>query len=617
MAANRKLQTEIQQTLKKVEEGVELFDEIWEKVYAAEQQSLKEKYENDLKKEIKKLQRLRDQIKTWIGSSEIKDKNPLIEMRKLIENKMELFKVCEKDTKTKAYSKEGLARGAQIDPKDAVREEKRQWLNDCLEKLHDLNTTVEAEKEKVASGRKNSKSNKSALDGFDNRLQKHKFHIAKLELILKLLDNEELDPSALDSIKDSLEYYLETAPDDDGAIDVEHEFDIYEDLDLDSYGYGDVTAKILEKDAVPPVAGAPVKKEDDHHEVVVEAKKEVVAPAAAAPVVAGKAASGKSADKPAITEISSKPHDLTNLLQGTGAASKKAEDKTAAPAHIAEDVVSRVTDSGKSKGPPAKAPEAVPVVAAAQPVKPPALTPQQPPALTKATPAASSGPPPALAAPTAAPTAVAPSEVVKATAAVQQSAPPALAPAAAAQPAAPTAVPTPSVTAPVSASSSVQSVESSVSSSTSSNAAPINSNVQSPLTGEMLATYNLLKASAYFQPDADSDKSSGYSPKNFYPGCHSSFPTTPVYTSNAECTALFDKVSFDSLFFSFYYQPNTLQQVLAGKRLKKNSWRFHKKYTTWFQRHAEPKIATQDYEEGTYVYFDYESGKLLVLLIFS
>ena len=39
----------------KVEEGVESFDDIWEKVYSAEQQSQKEKHEMDLKKEIKKL----------------------------------------------------------------------------------------------------------------------------------------------------------------------------------------------------------------------------------------------------------------------------------------------------------------------------------------------------------------------------------------------------------------------------------------------------------------------------------------------------------------------------------------------------------------------------------
>jgi CCR4-NOT transcription complex subunit 3 len=52
-------------------------------VYAASQQSQKEKYEVDLKKEIKKLQRLRDQIKTWISSSEVKDKNDLMDARKV------------------------------------------------------------------------------------------------------------------------------------------------------------------------------------------------------------------------------------------------------------------------------------------------------------------------------------------------------------------------------------------------------------------------------------------------------------------------------------------------------------------------------------------------------
>ena len=44
-----------------------------------------EKYEEDLKKEIKKLQRLRDQIKTWLASGEIKDKSTLMDNRKLIE----------------------------------------------------------------------------------------------------------------------------------------------------------------------------------------------------------------------------------------------------------------------------------------------------------------------------------------------------------------------------------------------------------------------------------------------------------------------------------------------------------------------------------------------------
>ena len=89
-------------------------------VYDTENVNQKEKYESDLKKEIKKLQRYRDQIKTWytphaaspltvlssclvslawhhmlhrIGSSDIKDKSQLMEARKSVEREMERFKV--------------------------------------------------------------------------------------------------------------------------------------------------------------------------------------------------------------------------------------------------------------------------------------------------------------------------------------------------------------------------------------------------------------------------------------------------------------------------------------------------------------------------------------------
>ncbi len=76
---------EIERCLKKVTEGVETFEDIWQKVHNAANANQKEKYEADLKKEIKKLQRLRDQIKSWIASAEIKDKSNLLEYRKLIE----------------------------------------------------------------------------------------------------------------------------------------------------------------------------------------------------------------------------------------------------------------------------------------------------------------------------------------------------------------------------------------------------------------------------------------------------------------------------------------------------------------------------------------------------
>ena len=95
---------EIDRCLKKVAEGVEKFEETWKKVHNASNSNqkvksiyyivqiwretcliLQEKYEEDLKKEIKKLQRLRDQIKTWLASGEIKDKSDLMANRKLIE----------------------------------------------------------------------------------------------------------------------------------------------------------------------------------------------------------------------------------------------------------------------------------------------------------------------------------------------------------------------------------------------------------------------------------------------------------------------------------------------------------------------------------------------------
>ena len=66
-------------------EGVEEFESILEKATNATSPNHKEKYEADLKNEIKKLQRSRDALKTWLASNEVKAKGPLTEARKLIE----------------------------------------------------------------------------------------------------------------------------------------------------------------------------------------------------------------------------------------------------------------------------------------------------------------------------------------------------------------------------------------------------------------------------------------------------------------------------------------------------------------------------------------------------
>lgn len=64
---------------------METFEGIYEKMQSSTNQTQKEKSELDLKTQIKKLQRLRDQIKTWVASNDIKDKSALLDNRRLIE----------------------------------------------------------------------------------------------------------------------------------------------------------------------------------------------------------------------------------------------------------------------------------------------------------------------------------------------------------------------------------------------------------------------------------------------------------------------------------------------------------------------------------------------------
>lgn len=208
MAGQRKLMSEIERTLKKVSEGVEVFNDIWDKVYAAQAQHQKEKHEADLKKEIKKLQRFRDQIKNWIGNSDVKDKRPLTDARKLIEQKMEEFKVCEKETKTKAYSKEGLAQIERLDPAEQARQNTRTWIQDCLTQLNEVIETNECDLERLQTA-KGKNRNKQEMEGLEALLARHKWHILKLEQIIRLLDNDALEATDVDDLKEDIEYYLE------------------------------------------------------------------------------------------------------------------------------------------------------------------------------------------------------------------------------------------------------------------------------------------------------------------------------------------------------------------------------------------------------------------------
>lgn len=252
MADKRRLQGEIERCLKKVTEGVETFEDIWQKVHNATNSNQKEKYESDLKKEIKKLQRLRDQIKTWLASSDIKDKRQLIENRKLIETQMERFKVVERETKTKAYSKEGLGAAQKLDPAQQEKDEMNQWLSNSINALNLQSEQYESEIESLLASfkKKRDKEKEAQIEKIRASLMKHRFHIVRLETILRKLDNMTLDVEQIKMIKDDVEYYIE---DPDQFEDSEL---IYDDLDLDSVVETIALPKVSVEDVVASTVSA-------------------------------------------------------------------------------------------------------------------------------------------------------------------------------------------------------------------------------------------------------------------------------------------------------------------------------------------------------------------------
>eukprot|EP01100_Stratorugosa_tubuloviscum_P013091 TRINITY_DN6424_c0_g3_i1.p1 TRINITY_DN6424_c0_g3~~TRINITY_DN6424_c0_g3_i1.p1 ORF type:complete len:145 (-),score=63.73 TRINITY_DN6424_c0_g3_i1:19-453(-) len=115
---SNKKQGEIDKTLKKVKEGLNEFTDIYKKLCANPTSQQKDKLDCDLKREIKKLQRFREQIKNWLPNEREKDK--LNEAKRNIETQMEIYKNYEKASKTKAYSKEKLSQFATPDAKSTT-----------------------------------------------------------------------------------------------------------------------------------------------------------------------------------------------------------------------------------------------------------------------------------------------------------------------------------------------------------------------------------------------------------------------------------------------------------------------------------------------------------------
>lgn len=128
---------------------------------------------------------------------------------------MERFKVVERETKTKAYSKEGLGAAQKLDPAQKEREEISCWLVSSIESLNIQVNIVkfkflisylyskclfssklqldqfesEIESLLVSKKKKLDKEKQDRMEELKNKLEKHRFHIKKLETLLRMLDN--------------------------------------------------------------------------------------------------------------------------------------------------------------------------------------------------------------------------------------------------------------------------------------------------------------------------------------------------------------------------------------------------------------------------------------------
>ena len=141
---------------------------------------------------------------------------------------MERFKVVERETKTKAYSKEGLGAAQKLDPAQRVKDEVRQWLTSSISALQIQIDQYESEIESLLAGKKKrlDKDKQDRMDELRGKLDRHKFHITKLETLLRMLDNDGVEVEMIRRIKDDVEYYIESSQDPDFE---ENEY-IYDDI---------------------------------------------------------------------------------------------------------------------------------------------------------------------------------------------------------------------------------------------------------------------------------------------------------------------------------------------------------------------------------------------------
>ncbi|OJD13450.1 hypothetical protein AJ78_06104 [Emergomyces pasteurianus Ep9510] len=591
---SRKTQQEIDKTFKKVAEGIQSFEGIYDKIKSSSNAAQRDKLEDNLKREIKKLQRFRDQIKTWAAGNEVKDKGPLLEQRRAIETCMEQFKAVEKEMKTKAYSKEGLSAAARLDPKEKEKAETCDFLSSTVDVLQQKIEAMEAEEEMIQASLKKGKKDASKttrLSDIARILERHRWHVAKLELLLRCLQNGNVETSQVLDIKDSIKYFADDGHNADFSGEDET---IYDDITL---GDDEAQFGMPDNDRVSSQDTQSIQ-DDEAESARQKATKPDPGPArrpstqmkSPLPVLAtlhnGPSSTVASAMKPAPL-----PTRLPGetLKYASAAAAAAASDKGGVgiaplpppPGTTSSTASPQVHHAQPVQGIASVAPS-VDDSASQQQSKSPTSSPSVPtsrPATVPPTPAIDNA------------ETVPPEEHAEATTngETTEDAPPAPAPA-------PVSAPAPNDESVYHLPPGLQDLIQSFEITKSRISVNPSTSVQ-----------RLLTASHHTCPEpGDAEKPRHYKPQTPY--------STPLYYPQ-EALPIFDdprlyetgRIDTDTLFYIFYYRQASYQQYLAAKSLKNQSWRFHKQYQTWFQRHEEPKTITEEFEQGTYRFFDYES----------
>lgn len=659
--SNRKLQVEIDRTLKKVTEGLEIFHETLEKLNNAQTINQKEKFEIDLKKEIKKLQRLRDQIKNWQLQSEIKDKTPLNETRRLIELEMEKFKVLEKEIKIKAYSKEGLTKESKLDPKERERQEMIHWINNCVIQLNTQKDVFEAEIETINSQR--GKDKQSRLYKSEGKLEKHNYHIRKLEMALRMLENEQISPEKIQNIKDDVDYYIEGNKNEDF---VENE-EIYEDLNLpDSQDdLSDYEEREKGNDNEEQENDWNNTRNNSNNNVSITSEQQHFHPPSSSEEIKliqrKHSTPSSSVQIPFSDKLSSGILPLSQTSSSFSTSSNNTFSKVhhhtfaqVQPSHsqvvgtsmnnnINTSSVSKISTPTKpiiiqhtsssmnktmnsnnptiiSSGTPSSSPSTIPTMITAANANP-SINPISNTFSTSGMGANSASVGGGTSRHSA--NAKGPSFASAASANLNFNASTGIT--TSATTIAAMATPSFSMAGVSNAMGQSQSSSISISQTNSNDMDPnikvyfnisdpnmdsmfseLRSRAQSLRQSRLKDISNVISNSVQYCSDAyEVEKSRQFIPKQPYQSS-SYYPT--IIPSILENPSIFERFELDTLFFIFYYQQHTYAQYLAARELKRQSWRFHKKYLTWFQRHEEPKSINDEYEQGTYIYFDYEGS---------